>query len=104
MSMRVPNLFVILCAIALLLSHYEIAPSVCAVSVPYDSEQAYDDIPIDPSMDGYDNLKEGTRLFQLKQYDQASVYLWRAVLMQTDQPPGDSVGFSVQCTFCFVYV
>ena len=55
-------------------------------------------------MDGYDNLKEGTRLFQLKQYDQASVYLWRAVLMQADQPPGDSVGFSVQCTFCFVYV
>lgn len=102
--MRVPNLFVILCTIALLISRYEMTPSVCAVSVSDDSEQTYDDIPIDPSMDGFDNLKEGTRLFQLKKYDEASVYLWRAVLMQGEQSLGDSVGFFVECTFCLVYV
>ena len=37
-----------------------------------------DDIPI---TDGYANLQEGNRLFQSQRYDEASAFLWRAVLL-----------------------
>lgn len=39
-------------------------------------------LPFDVATDGYANLQEGQRLFQLQRYDEASAYLWRAVLLQ----------------------
>jgi hypothetical protein len=44
---------------------------------------AADDLTsFDGKTDGYANLQEGSRLFQLQRYDEASAYLWRAVLLQ----------------------
>ena len=43
-----------------------------------------DELPasFDVSTDGYANLQEGSRLFKLRKYDEASAFLWRAVLLQ----------------------
>jgi hypothetical protein len=42
-----------------------------------------DELPgSDVNADGYTNLQEGSRLFQLGRYNEASAYLWRAVLLQ----------------------
>lgn len=46
------------------------------------AEQISEYIPFDVSTDGHANLREGSRLFQLKRYDEASAYFWRAVLLQ----------------------
>ena len=39
-------------------------------------------VSFDITTDGYANLQEGSRLFKLQRYDEASAYLWRAVLLQ----------------------
>jgi len=45
-------------------------------------------MPIDTN--GYSNLQQGTRLFQQGQYDQASNYLWRAVLLHSQNEHSSS--------------
>lgn len=46
------------------------------------SDDLTDSMPFDVASDGYANLKEGKRLFQLQRYSEASAYFWRAVLLQ----------------------
>ena len=40
--------------------------------------------------DGPSNLREGKRLFQQQKYNDASAYLWRAVLLHTSQTTSSS--------------
>jgi hypothetical protein len=80
--------------------HCPWTPCIYADAVSDNLGKGYDDIPVDPSMTGYDNLREGTRLFQSKRYDEASVYLWRAVLMQEQSSHSDSVRLFYYMIYC----
>eukprot|EP00804_Cyclotella_cryptica_P015203 CCRYP_000736-RC/>CCRYP_000736-RC protein AED:0.03 eAED:0.03 QI:41/1/1/1/1/1/3/486/927 len=56
--------------------------SVAVASSEDVPEQLSEYIPFDASTDGHANLREGSRLFQLKRYNEASAFLWRAVLLK----------------------
>jgi len=58
--------------------------------------------PFDMNTDGYANLQEGKRLFQLGFYDEASAYFWRAVLLQEKAKETVSVrSMPMKCGFLF---
>ncbi len=81
----------LLLALLLVISTVFTAPPLsCVVAISDDSIEGLSDYsPIDVT-DGYANLQEGSRLFALKQYNEASVFLWRAVLLQ-EQSKDESV-------------
>jgi len=80
-SNRRPDLVLVL---LLFLLHPSTLSRFSVAVAPSDDfpEQLSEYIPFDASTDGHANLREGSRLFQLKRFDEASAYLWRAVLLQ----------------------
>jgi len=58
--------------------------------------------------DGPANLAEGQRLFNLKQYNKASTYLWRAVILHSSTPNNKQEAYKVDDAFtpflqCYLY-